>query len=58
MFTEMTMDMLLDYVAIITDSKKAENEDISLNLVVTDTKESYYITRQNGVLLYYEGVNK
>ena len=56
--TEMTMEMLLDYIAIITDSKKAENEDISLNLVVTDTKESYYIVRKNGVLLYYEGINK
>ena len=56
--SEMSIEMLLDYIAIMTDGKKAENDDISLNFVVTDTKEKYYIVRQNGVLLYYEGVNK
>ena len=53
-FTELTVEMLLDYVAINTDSFKAQEVDISFNIVVTDTKEEFYVTRKNGVLIYYE----
>lgn len=55
-FTEMTMEMLIDFVAINTDGVKAQENDISFNIVVTDTKENFYVIRQNGVLMYYKGV--
>ena len=47
--------MLLDYIAILTDSNAAQNDDLTLNLVVTDENEKFYIMRKNGVLLSYYG---
>ena len=52
---EMTVSMLLDYIAILTDSNAAQNDDLTLNLVVTDENEKFYIMRNNGVLLSYYG---
>ena len=52
---EMTVSMLLDYIAILTDSNAAQNDDLTLNLVVTDENEKFYIMRKNGVLLSYYG---
>ncbi len=54
---EMTMEMLLDYIAILTDANAAQQDDVTLNLNVVDTGEKFYILRKNGVLLYYNGMN-
>ena len=47
--------MLLDYIAILTDANAAQNDDLTLNLTVTDENEQFYVTRKNGVLLSYPG---
>lgn len=49
----MTVSMLLDYIAILTDANAAQNDDLTLNLTVTDENEQFYVTRKNGVLLTY-----
>lgn len=55
---EMTVDMLLDYIAILTDANAAQNDDVTLNLIVTDVNEKFYVTRKNGILLAYPGENR
>ena len=55
---EMTVDMLLDYIAILTDANVAQNDDVTLNLIVTDVNEKFYVTRKNGILLSYSGENR
>ena len=55
---EMTVDMLLDYIAILTDANAAQNDDVTLNLIVTDVNEKFYVTRKNGILLSYSGENR
>ncbi|HOF24353.1 MAG TPA: alkyl sulfatase dimerization domain-containing protein [Thermotogota bacterium] len=52
---DMTAPMLLDYIAIITDANAAQHDELSLNLIFTDTGESFYVRRINGVLLSYPG---
>ena len=52
----MTAEMMLDYIRICTDSEAAQNAPLSLNLILTDTGESFYIKRVSGVLLYCKGV--
>ena len=52
---EMTVDMLLDYISILTDANAAQNDDVTLNLIVTDVNEKFYVTRKNGILLSYSG---
>ena len=47
---EMTVDMLLDYISILTDANAAQNDDVTLNLIVTDVNEKFYVTRKNGIL--------
>lgn len=54
---EMTIAMLLDYIAIMTDANAAQNDDLTLNLTVTDVNEQFYVTRKNGILLSYPGEN-
>ena len=54
---EMTVDMLLDYIAILTDANAAQNDNVTLNLIVTDVNEKFYVTRKNGILLSYPGEN-
>ena len=54
----MTVSMLLDYIAILTDANAAQNDDLTLNLIVTDENEQFYVTRKNGVLLTYPGENR
>ena len=54
---EMTIAMLLDYIAIMTDANAAQNDDLTLNLTVTDVNEQFYVTRTNGILLSYPGEN-
>lgn len=55
---EMTVDMLLDYISILTDANAAQNDDVTLNLIVTDVNEKFYVTRKNGILLSYSGENR
>ena len=55
---EMTVDMLLDYISILTDANAAQNDDVTLNLIVTDVNEKFYVTRKNGMLLSYSGENR
>lgn len=52
----MTAEMMLDYIRICTDSEAAQNAPLSLNLILTDTGESFYLKRVSGVLLYCKGV--
>ena len=54
----MTVSMLLDYIAILTDANAAQNDDLTLNLTVTDENEQFYVTRKNDVLLTYPGENR
>ena len=55
---EMTVDMLLDYISILTNANAAQNDDVTLNLIVTDVNEKFYVTRKNGILLSYSGENR
>lgn len=55
MIAEMTVKMALDYIDINTDALKAQNDDFSLKLNVTDTGEVFRVIRRDGVLLAYEG---
>lgn len=54
---EMTIAMLLDYIGIMSDANAAQNDDLTLNLTVTDVNEQFYVTRKNGILLSYPSEN-
>lgn len=54
---EMTVEMILDYIALRSDAVAAQDDDIAFNLYIADLNEKYYIVRQNGVLFYYQGIN-
>ena len=53
---EMSVKQLLQFLGIAVDSRKAEKDDIRLNLIVTTSagQESYYVQLYHGVLLYLE----
>lgn len=55
LLTHMTAEMMLDYLGIITDGQAAQNKDVRINLVLTDTGETYLIHLYHGVLLTYAG---
>ena len=40
---EMTIAMLLDYIGIMSDANAAQNDDLTLNLAVTDVNEQFYV---------------
>ncbi len=50
----MTIPMYLDFVAIHVDGMKAAGKKISMNFSLTDTKEDYSVTLENGVLNYHK----
>ena len=50
----MTGDMILDLIDISTDAMAAQEDDLSLNLII-DKEENYFVKRKSGVLLVYEG---
>ena len=52
----MTAEMMLDFINIATDAIKAQNDDFTLNLIVSDTGETFFIKRRDGVLLIHKGV--
>lgn len=51
----MTTDMILDYIGIGTDAIAAQDDDLTLNLNITNTGEKFFVKRVNGVLLVYSG---
>ena len=51
----MTSAMMLDYLGILIDGQAAQNKDIRVNLVLTDTGETYLVHLYHGVLLTYAG---
>jgi alkyl sulfatase BDS1-like metallo-beta-lactamase superfamily hydrolase len=51
----LTLEQLLDALAIRIDGPKAWDKRISLNLGLTDTGEQYALTLENGVLTYVAG---
>ncbi|MDY3867789.1 MAG: alkyl sulfatase dimerization domain-containing protein [Pyramidobacter sp.] len=53
--SELPLDMILDFLSVMSDSNAAQHDDLTLNITVTDTDEKYYIVRRHGVLLYYKG---
>jgi len=55
MVTEMTVDMILDYIDIMSDTLAAQNDGFTLKLTISDTGEVYRVLRRDGVLLYYKG---
>ncbi len=55
MLRSMTMDMLFDYIDIMTDALAAQNDDLSMEINTTDTGESFHVLRRDGVLLVYSG---
>ncbi|PKF77688.1 MBL fold metallo-hydrolase [Vibrio sp. vnigr-6D03] len=48
--SEMTVENLLDYIAVRVDSKKAQFTPFSMNVVVPDTGEIYFVEMSNGNL--------
>ena len=55
---EMTPNMIFDYIGLCTDNIAAQNDDVFINVDVTDTGEKYYLERKNGVLLVYPNENR
>jgi len=51
--TNLTVEMLLDYMGMLIDANEAEDIDITFNLVLTDSHERYFVHLFHGVLLYY-----
>ena len=49
----MTTDMILDFIGIATDSAAAKDDDLTINLCITDTGEHFFLKRTSGVLLVY-----
>jgi len=49
--------MILNYIDIATDAIAAQDDDLTLNLTLSDTGETYFIRRLSGVLLVYPGAS-
>ncbi len=54
----MTTDMILDFIGIATDSAAAQDDDLTMNLCITDTGEQFFLKRVSGVLLVYPGATR
>ena len=48
-----TIEQFLDYMSIHNDTHASKDDDVILNLVVTDTDEIYRVERTSGVMLYH-----
>lgn len=51
----MTSQMMLDYLGIVTDSRKLADMDKKLRLIFTDSDEEYVVHIYYGTVLYYAG---
>ena len=49
----MTVDMIVDTIGISTDALKAQDDNLSFRLTISDLNEKYFIKRSNGVLMLY-----
>ena len=49
---EIPISMLLDYMGVRINARKADNKTISINLNFTDNKEHYGLMLENSVLIY------
>lgn len=54
-FQSMTPEMILSYIDIHTDALEAQDDDLTMNLILSDKKEKYFLKRKAGVLLVYAG---
>lgn len=52
----MSGEMLLAYLGVKLDAKKADGKKMIVNLILTDTKEKFTIFLENSVLVYRSGV--
>ncbi len=55
MLTQMTVEMMLDYIDIMTDALAAQKDDLTVKLNIVDTGEIFRLVRRDGVLLSYKG---
>ena len=51
----MTPEMMLDFIRISTDSLAAQDDDLTMNLIVTDVGDRFFLKRRAGVVLLYPG---
>ena len=58
MMQDMTMEMILDYISIRNNDLAAQNDDVKINLIITDTKESFFVERKYGVILVFKGESR
>lgn len=56
MVLEMTPEMMFEYMGIILDKYAVEDEDVTVNVTVSDLGEQYVLNFKNGVLLVENGV--
>ncbi len=54
MLTNMTPEMLFDYVGILLDKKAIASEDFTINFIISDTGKKIMLRFNNGALLQYE----
>ncbi len=47
---ELSTEMLVDYLAISTDTLKAQHDGLSMNLYILDTGERFCVRRKHGML--------
>lgn len=52
----MTTEMILDFLGIALDKSALADEDIKVNLSVTDTGEQFLLRFKNGPLLHFKGM--
>lgn len=50
--TEMSPEMMLDYIGICLNTNKAQDLNFKVNLEISDLEEKYLLTIKSGVLLY------
>lgn len=55
MLSAMTVEMMMDYIDIMTDALDAQGDDFTMKLIVSDTGEAFRVTRRDGVLLLNKG---
>ncbi len=54
---EMTSDMIFDYMAILMDKQAMADQNLAINLTLSDLNQQYLLKVKNGVLLVYENVH-
>ncbi|MGI6153046.1 MAG: alkyl sulfatase dimerization domain-containing protein, partial [Christensenellaceae bacterium] len=57
-YSNMTPEMFFDYLGVLIDGQAAQNKEIRLNFVISDTNEKFYVHLKAGTLLYYKGAQE